>query len=131
MYSIKINLFVIVTILVISACTNKKHSHVNPDGSNTNTERSYASSGFEDNKGSIYAIYNRSLRKNPDLEGKIVFNIEIDPEGNVVDTKIVSSELDAPKMEQKLLIKIKSFKFPQRKSSENLVVTYPIEFVPY
>ena len=36
---------------------------------------------FERNKGSIYAIYNRALREEPGLQGKVVLKLTIAPDG--------------------------------------------------
>ncbi|WP_455365928.1 TonB family protein [Kaarinaea lacus] len=84
---------------------------------------------FDKNKGAIYALYNRALRKDPTLEGKIVFEITIDPSGSVIDVKVVSSELNSPTLEKKLLARIKLFNFGP-KDVETLIVTYPIDFLP-
>ena len=48
---------------------------------------------FERNKGSIYAIYNRALREDPALQGKVVVELRIAPSGEVMDCRIVSTEL--------------------------------------
>jgi TonB family protein len=84
---------------------------------------------FDKNKGAIYSLYNRELRKDPTLEGKIVFEITIDPTGAVIDVKVVSSELNSPELEKKLLARIKLFNFGP-KDVETLIVTYPIDFLP-
>jgi len=81
------------------------------------------------NKGAIYSIYNRYLRKDPTLEGKIVFELTIDPDGTVVAIKMISSELNSPALERKLLIRIKSFNFGARDVGQ-VVVTFPIDFLP-
>ena len=62
---------------------------------------------FERNKGSIYAIYNRALRDEPGLQGKVVLKLTIAPSGGVTDLRIVSSELKMPEVEQKLLARIR------------------------
>lgn len=84
---------------------------------------------FERNKGSIYAIYNRALRDDPALQGKVVVELKIDPSGEVVDCRIVSSELKTPDLERKLLARIKQFDFGA-KQVDLLVVTYPLDFLP-
>ena len=38
---------------------------------------------FDRNKGSIYTIYNRALRENPALQGKVVLKLTIAPSGQV------------------------------------------------
>ena len=42
---------------------------------------------FERNKGAIYAIYNRALREEPSLQGKVVLELKIAPSGEVVDVQ--------------------------------------------
>ena len=84
---------------------------------------------FERNKGSIYAIYNRAVRDDPALQGKIVLKLTIAPSGEVTDARIESSELKSPDLERKLLARIKQFDFGA-KSVEPMVVTYPVDFLP-
>jgi TonB family protein len=84
---------------------------------------------FERNKGSIYAIYNRALRDDPALQGKVVVELKIAPSGEVVDCHIVSSELKTPDLERKLLARIKQFDFGA-KQVDQMVVTYPLDFLP-
>ncbi|MGD8593287.1 MAG: AgmX/PglI C-terminal domain-containing protein [Gammaproteobacteria bacterium] len=85
---------------------------------------------FDRNKGSIYSLYNRALRKDPTIAGKFVVELTILPDGSVLDVKVVSSELGNEQLERKLLIKIRSFLFPSKQGAENLIVTFPVDFVP-
>jgi TonB family protein len=84
---------------------------------------------FDRNKGSIYAIYNRALREDPTLQGKVVVKLTITPSGQVAECQLVSSELRAPDLERKLLVRIKQFDFGA-KAVDTMVVTYPIDFLP-
>jgi len=84
---------------------------------------------FERNKGSIYAIYNRALREEPGLQGKVVLKLTIAPEGNVVDVRIESSDLKTPELEAKLLARIRQFDFGA-KDVNQMVVSYPVDFLP-
>jgi protein TonB len=84
---------------------------------------------FERNKGGIYAIYNRALREDPSLQGKVVVELKIAPAGHVVSVRIVSSELKTPELEQKLLARIQQFDFGA-KDVDQMVVTYPMDFLP-
>jgi len=84
---------------------------------------------FDRHKGSIYSIYNRELRKDPALEGKVVLELTIAPSGKVTKVRIISSELDSKSLNRKLKAKVRGFKFG-RKNVETMVVTYPIEFLP-
>ena len=84
---------------------------------------------FERNKGAIYAIYNRALRDDPALQGKVVLELKIAPSGEVAGLRIVSSELKAEELEKKLLARIRSFDFGA-KDVEAMVVTWPVDFLP-
>lgn len=84
---------------------------------------------FERNKGSIYAIYNRALRDEPGLQGKVVVELKIAPDGHVIDCRLVSSELKTPELEGKLLARIRSFAFAA-KDVETMIVSWPVDFLP-
>ncbi len=84
---------------------------------------------FQKNKGAIFAIYNRALRKNPALQGKVVVELTIAPNGSVISVKIVSSDLNDKPLERKLVLKIKKFKFASSNVSR-ITVSYPIDFLP-
>lgn len=84
---------------------------------------------FDRNKGAIYAIYNRALRDDPSLQGKVVLKLTISPSGQVTDVRIESSELKAAELESKLLARIRSFDFGA-KDVNPMTVTYPLDFLP-
>jgi TonB family protein len=67
---------------------------------------------MEQHKGAIYSIYNRALRQNAALEGKMVVKIVIDPNGKIVEASLVSSELGDKDLEMKILQRIKLIAFP-------------------
>jgi outer membrane biosynthesis protein TonB len=84
---------------------------------------------FERNKGAIYAIYNRALREDPSLQGKVTFELKIAPGGNVISCRVVASELKTPELEQKLLARIGQFDFGA-KDVDTMVVNFPVDFLP-
>ena len=84
---------------------------------------------FQKNKTPIFAIYNRALRKDPSLQGKVVIELTIEPSGVVSNVKILSSELANESLERKLALKIKKFKFTKANVTR-ITVTYPIDFLP-
>jgi len=84
---------------------------------------------FERNKGAIYAIYNRALREDPTLQGKVVLELKIAPSGQVTNCRLVSSELKTPELEQKLLARIRQFDFGA-KDVDEMVVSWPLDFLP-
>lgn len=84
---------------------------------------------FDANKGAIYAIYNRALRKNPSLLGKVVLELVIEPGGTVSACQVVSSEMNDEEMLAKLVRRVQLFDFGEG----NVAVTkisYPVHFLP-
>ena len=84
---------------------------------------------FDKNKGAIFALYNRALRSDPSLEGKVVLRLTIAPNGQVTFCEVVSSELDNAELENKLVQRIKLFRF-EAKDVEAITTTKPIDFFP-
>jgi len=84
---------------------------------------------FQKNKSAIYAIYNRALRKDPSLQGKVVIELTIAPNGKVIKARIISSDLNNPKLERKLILRVKRFRFKPGNSAK-VTVKYPIDFLP-
>jgi hypothetical protein len=84
---------------------------------------------FEQHKGAIYAIYNRALRSDPEIRGKYVFHIVIEPDGSISLIELVSSELGNSRLENKLLVRIRGINF----GPDDVVATpvnYKFDFLP-
>jgi protein TonB len=84
---------------------------------------------FTKNKGAIDAMYARALRDSPALQGKVVIELTIAPSGDITAARIISTELNAPEFESKLLARIRLFKF-EAKDVAALTATKPIDFFP-
>ncbi|MFZ0470043.1 MAG: AgmX/PglI C-terminal domain-containing protein [Thiogranum sp.] len=84
---------------------------------------------FDKHKGAIFNIYNRALRSDPSLEGKVVFSLTIAPSGQVTAISVVSSDLGNETLEHKLLARIKMINFGA-KPVDTVTLTYPIDFLP-
>ena len=84
---------------------------------------------FDRNKGAIFALYNRALREDPTLAGKLVLRLTIAPSGEVTFCEVVSSELGNEDMERKLVQRVKLFRF-EAKDVEAVTTTKPIDFFP-
>lgn len=82
------------------------------------------------NKGAIFAIYNRALRKDPSLAGKVLFNMVIESSGVVSDISLVSSELTDDALVRKILSRIKLINFGDEAVSQTNV-NYSFDFLPY
>ena len=84
---------------------------------------------FDKNKGSLYSLYERERRVTQGIQGKIVLQITISPAGDVTDIKIISSELNSPELESKIVSRVKAFKF-NIGGDKPVTLNYPIEFLP-
>ena len=84
---------------------------------------------LERSKGALYAIYNRALREDASLQGKVVIELTIAPNGSVTACHFVSSELKNPELEQKLLARFRSLQFAAE-DVDTMITTYPIDFLP-
>ncbi|MGB5473153.1 MAG: AgmX/PglI C-terminal domain-containing protein [Gammaproteobacteria bacterium] len=84
---------------------------------------------FDRNKGSIYSVYNRALRADPSLKGKIVLRLTIAPSGKVTRCDLVSNELGDAALGGKIASRVKLFDFGSKDVSE-VTITYPIDFLP-
>ena len=109
----------------------KDHAEAKRTGSSGKASRSREEIEmvFDRNKAAIYALYNRALRDNPQLQGKVVVQLTIAPTGEVTDCKVLSSELKDEELERKLVARIKMFKFDD-KDVELITTTKPIDFFP-
>lgn len=85
---------------------------------------------MEEAKGRVFGIYNRALRENPTLKGKVVFKLVIEPNGTVSSAQIVSSELGDPELERRLLAAVRGIQFG---TSDVLQTTlnYSFDFLPF
>ena len=82
------------------------------------------------NKGSIFAIYSRALRKVPRLEGKLVFEMLGEASGEITEITLLSSELNDEALTQKILARIRMIRF----DTEDVATTrvnYSFDFLPY
>ena len=84
---------------------------------------------FDRNKGAIYALYSRALRDQPELQGKMVLEFTVAPSGEVTMCRVVSSELNDPDLEKKIVARVRLFRFEAR-DVETITTTKPIDFFP-
>ena len=64
---------------------------------------------FDRYKSALYRIYNRELRKNPTLQGKMVLRLTIEPDGKVSACSVDSSDMDSPALDKKIADRVKKF----------------------
>lgn len=82
------------------------------------------------NKASIFGLYQRALDEDPTLEGKVVFELVIEPDGRVSSVKIVSSDLGDKALERKLKARLNSINFGAS-NVERTTLRHTFNFLPY
>ena len=113
---------------------SKAAAKASGNGNGSGRDKSYRSDEgirkiMDRNKGAIFAVYNRELRSNPLLEGKVVFKLVIESDGRVSSASVISSDLNDPKLERKLLIKIKGINFGATDVLQT-TLEYAFDFLP-
>jgi len=81
-------------------------------------------------RGSLDFIYKKALRNNPTLKGIVIIEFTIAANGDVTGGRITSSSVKDPSLEEQVLKRILTWKFPPLPDSGNTVVSFPIEFSP-
>ena len=84
---------------------------------------------FDRNKGSFYTLYNRALRERPDMQGKVVVRMTIAPSGAVTRCTLVSSDLNNPELERKLVARVLLLQFPPKDVGE-ITIDFPFTLFP-
>lgn len=84
---------------------------------------------FNRNKSSLNSLYERERRTNLGLQGRVIFQLVIEPSGMVSSVKLVSSELNHSSLESRLSARVKQFQFAPS-SGKAVTVTFPVEFRP-
>ena len=82
------------------------------------------------NKSAMYTIYNRALRQDATLQGKLVLKLTIAPSGRVTRCTIIDSELNAASLEKQLIRLIKGIDFGNKPGVPVVTTKVPIEFFP-
>jgi hypothetical protein len=85
---------------------------------------------FDRYKAALYRIYNKELRKDPTLRGKILLRISIETSGVVSMCKVESTDLASPELVSKIVERIKRFNFGPKEGVSKLTILYPIDFLP-
>ena len=85
---------------------------------------------FDRYKAALYRIYNRELRKDPTLRGKILMRISIESNGSVSMCKVESTDLASPELVANIVERIKRFNFGPKEGVPKITILYPIDFLP-
>lgn len=85
---------------------------------------------FDRYKAALYRIYNRELRNDPTLRGKIVLRITIEPNGEVSTCKVESTDLASAVLKTEVVERVKRFNFGVKDKVPRITILYPIDFLP-
>ena len=85
---------------------------------------------FKVNLGQIKECYEKSLKKNPGLSGRIKSRFLIGATGTVTESKIIESNMSNSEIETCVSSAISSFKFPPPRGTGGVWVNYPFVFMP-
>ena len=85
---------------------------------------------FDRYKAALYRIYNRELRNDPTLRGKMVLAITIEPDGSVSACKVQSTDMNSPALAAEIVERVKRFNFGPKEGVPATRILYPIDFLP-
>lgn len=85
---------------------------------------------FDRYKAALYRIYNRELRNDPTLRGKMVLRITIDPDGHVSACSVKSTDLPSPALSKDIVERVLGFNFGPKPGVPAVTILYPIDFLP-
>ena len=85
---------------------------------------------FDKYKAALYRIYNRELRSNPTLQGKMVLRITIEPDGSVSKCALETTDLKSDTLSKKIVERVKRFNFGAKDGVPTVTILYPIDFLP-
>jgi hypothetical protein len=85
---------------------------------------------FDRYKAALYRIYNRELRNDPTLRGKMVLRLIIEPNGEVSSCKVESTDLHSPSLVAEIVDRVGKFNFGPKEKVSRVTILYPIDFLP-
>jgi TonB family protein len=85
---------------------------------------------FDRHKSALYRLYNRELRNNPSLRGKMVLELTIEPDGTVSACRVVSTDLASPSLSADVVERVSRFNFGPKEGVPAITIRYPIDFLP-
>jgi hypothetical protein len=85
---------------------------------------------FDRYKATLYRIYNKELRKDPTLRGKLLLRLTIEPGGEVSMCAVESTDLASSELVAKIVERVKSINFGPKEDVTTITILYPIDFLP-
>jgi outer membrane biosynthesis protein TonB len=85
---------------------------------------------FDRYKAALYRIYNRELRNDPSLRGKMVLALTIEPDGRVSACRVQSTDLNSDALSKDIVGRVFKFNFGEKEGVPTTKILYPIDFLP-
>jgi len=85
---------------------------------------------FDKYKAALYRIYNRELRNDPSLRGKMVLALTIEPDGRVSSCKVQSTDMNSETLSADIVDRVLKFSFGAKDGVPTTKILYPIDFLP-
>ena len=85
---------------------------------------------FDKYKAALYRIYNRELRIDPTLRGKMVLALTIEPDGHVSACRVQSTDLNSAALSSDIVERVFKFNFGEKEGVPTTKILYPIDFLP-
>lgn len=83
---------------------------------------------LKENERQFRACYEKVLNKRPDLFGKIAMTWDINDKGRLANGHVKTSTLNNSEVEQCILLRLRTLKFPESPPGQTAVVTFPWVF---
>jgi membrane protein involved in colicin uptake len=115
------------SIASIGGGGDRPKAHSGPGASRTDEEIQIV---FDRYKAAFYRDYNRALRSNPTLQGKMVLRLTIEPDGAVSMCQLQSTDMDAPDLAVQVVNRVKTINFGAKDGVQAVTIVYPIDFLP-
>jgi len=115
------------TSAIASIGGDRPKAHGGPGPSRTDEEIQIV---FDRYKASFYRLYNRELRNNPALQGKMVLRLTIEPDGSVSMCTLQSTDMNAPDLATQVVNRVRTINFGAKEGVQTVTIVYPIDFLP-
>jgi hypothetical protein len=115
------------SIAGIGGGDGRPKAHSGPGASRTDEEIQIV---FDRYKSAFYRDYNRTLRINPTLQGKMAVRLTIEPDGSVSMCQLQSTDMDSPDLVTQVVNRVKTINFGAKEGVQAVTIVYPIDFLP-
>jgi hypothetical protein len=115
------------SIASIGGGGDRPKAHGGPGASRTDEEIQIV---FDRYKSAFYRDYNRELRRDPTLQGKMVLRLTIEPDGTVSMCVLQSTDMNAPDLAAQVVSRVRTINFGAKDGVQAVTIVYPIDFLP-